>query len=222
MPMYANPSRNEPREAGSAGSTAGSTCAAATRRGVLFLVVRTGQRQDHRSPAAGESSQLSTPSCRARSAARTFVIVGSAANCRRHWARTSGPTPSANAAASSMTFRTGHSSACRMGSISTLQTRSNAALNESQAGLFGRGIRISRRWATCQVGYVNVLPRRLRSINRTGVVFHQTANAFAEGSSGTATGTHQPNEGFAVHKPDKRPLTVFTRIVTSRRLRRVR
>ena len=54
------------------------------------------------------------------------------------------------------------------------------------------------------------------------MVFHQTANAFAEGSSGTGTGTHQPNEGCGVHKVDKRPMTVLTRIVTSSRLRRVR
>ena len=56
------------------------------------------------------------------SGARAFVIVGSAANRRRQSAKTAGSIPSARAAALSITWRTSHSSACRIGSISVSQT----------------------------------------------------------------------------------------------------
>ena len=91
-------------------------------------------------------------------------------------ARMSGSLPSADAAASSMIIRASQSSACPMGSNSVSQTWSKAVLKEVQAGLSGLGIRISRRCANCHVGYVNVCARRLSSINRTGVEFHQAAS----------------------------------------------
>ena len=96
-------------------------------------------RQEHRRPAAGKSSQLSRPSPRATSAARTFMIVGSVANRRRQSARTSGPTPSANAAASSRTCRTAHSWAWRIGSNGIRQVSCQAFANAADPDVSGFG-----------------------------------------------------------------------------------
>ena len=161
--------------------------------------------------------QLSRLWCPSACAARALVIVGSAANCRRQSARTTGPTPSATAAASSITCLTAHSWALRIGSKGARHVSCHAFANAADPDVSGFGHGTESTCSTDHFGYVSVFPRRFSRSNRPGVLFHHAQSPCSYNRPDAVAGIHpNPKVGTSVHNAVNSPLTVLKRVASIR------